>query len=36
MMDAMIAYSAGMMDAVARFLNAEPIIYLSVLSASLS
>ncbi len=28
MMDAMIAYSAGMMDAVARFLNAEPIIYL--------
>lgn len=28
MMDAMIAYSAGMLDAVAVFLSSEPIIYL--------
>lgn len=27
-MEAMIAYSIGMLDAVARFLGAEPIIYL--------
>ena len=28
MMDSMIAYSAGMLDAVAVFLSSEPIIYL--------
>ena len=28
MMDAMIAYSAGILDAVAVFLRSEPIIYL--------
>lgn len=27
-MDAMIAYSVGMLDAVARFLASEPVIYL--------
>lgn len=27
-MDAMIAYSVGMLEAVARFLGSEPIIYL--------
>lgn len=27
-MDAMIAYSASMLDAIATFLSAEPIIYL--------
>lgn len=28
MMEAMIAYSSGMLDAVAMFLGSEPIIYL--------
>lgn len=28
MMDAMIAYSAGMLDAVATFLGSEPVVYL--------
>ena len=28
MMDAMIAYSVGMLEAVATFLGSEPIIYL--------
>ena len=28
MMDAMIAYSVGMLEAVATFLSSEPIIYL--------
>ncbi len=28
MMEAMIAYSSGMLDAVAMFLRSEPIIYL--------
>lgn len=27
-MEAMIAYSAGMLDAIAAFLSSEPIIYL--------